>query len=157
MTQPYMPQAKSGEWGTPQWLFDKLHEEFLFTVDAAACAGNAKCEKFWTEYEDGLVQDWQGNAVWINPPFFAADLKRWSEKAWVESRKPDTVVVMLVPVKSDQSWWHRFAICTEIRFLRGRLKFEGAQHHFPHPTALLVFGRGIGPRMVGMEGREHRA
>jgi len=28
---------------------------------------------------------------------------------------------------------------------------------FPHPTALLVFGRGIGPRMVGMEGREHRA
>lgn len=149
----YMPQAKSGDWGTPQWLFDGLNKEFLFTVDAAASKLNAKCERYWTEHEDGLVQPWQGESVYVNPPFFAPDLRAWSRKAWAESRKPGTVVVMLVPVKSDQPWWHRYAIQTEVRFMLGRIKFEGAKHHFPKDTAVLVYGRGIGPRMRSMKAR----
>ncbi|KKK74655.1 hypothetical protein LCGC14_2881640, partial [marine sediment metagenome] len=44
-------------WGTPQWLFDKLDAQYHFDLDVCADADNAKCERFWTEAPDALVQD----------------------------------------------------------------------------------------------------
>ena len=48
------------EWETPQAFFDKLHAEFGFTLDVAARAGNAKCARYFTPEDDGLVQPWEG-------------------------------------------------------------------------------------------------
>ena len=47
-------------WETPQKFFDALNEEFHFTLDAAASHENHKCENYYTEEQDGLVQDWGG-------------------------------------------------------------------------------------------------
>jgi len=47
-------------WETPQDFFDKLNEEFHFTLDPCASADNAKCEKFFTKEDDGLRLDWGG-------------------------------------------------------------------------------------------------
>lgn len=44
------------DWETPPWLFDRLHREFRFDVDAAASAGNAKLPLFWTLLEDAAVK-----------------------------------------------------------------------------------------------------
>lgn len=62
---------KSGrdDWETPQALYDELDAEFGFTVDACATQHNAKCQRFFSPEQDGLLQDWSGETVWINPPY----------------------------------------------------------------------------------------
>lgn len=55
-----MFSRESDEWSTPQDLFDKLNEEFKFTLDPCATAENAKCKKYFTAEQNGLLQDWGG-------------------------------------------------------------------------------------------------
>lgn len=52
--------SKSIEWTTPQDFFDKLNEEFHFTLDPCAQHDTAKCSKYYTREDDGLAQDWGG-------------------------------------------------------------------------------------------------
>lgn len=47
-------------WATPQDFFDRLDAEFHFTLDPCALPDNAKCSKFFTPEDDGLLQDWGG-------------------------------------------------------------------------------------------------
>lgn len=84
------------EYSTPQWLFETLDREFHFTLDAAAVPENAKCERYFTPDQDGLSQSWAGERVWCNPPFSRHEIGKWVKKAFEESRKGATVV-MLVP------------------------------------------------------------
>lgn len=53
--------SNKNDWETPQELFDKLHEEFHFTLDAAANDHNHKLPRYYTEQTDGLKQDWGGS------------------------------------------------------------------------------------------------
>ena len=55
--------SKSNEWTTPQHLFDELNREYHFTLDPCATHENAKCEKYFTEKENGLLQDWSDDVV----------------------------------------------------------------------------------------------
>ena len=57
------------DWETPQQFFDKLNDEFHFTLDACATPKTAKCQKFYTKSENGLTKDWQGEVVFCNPPY----------------------------------------------------------------------------------------
>lgn len=52
--------SASEEWATPQELFDKLNEEFCFTLDPCATPQNHKCEQYFTKEQDGLKMDWGG-------------------------------------------------------------------------------------------------
>lgn len=149
--QPYMPPAGRDDWGTPDWLWTALHREFAFDVDAAASADNALLEHHWTKGENGLIMPWSGLSVYANPPFDSRTLAAFAKKAWYESRQPNTTVVLLVPVKADQQWFHDYAIRSEVRFIRGRIAFKGASGCFPGPCALLIFSLNHGPRMVSME------
>lgn len=69
MNTKLMFSSKSELWATPQTFFDKLNEEFHFTLDPCATAENAKCERYFTAQEDGLSQDWGGQTVFCNPPY----------------------------------------------------------------------------------------
>lgn len=57
-----MFSSSSNEWATPQEFFDALDKEFHFTLDPCATKENAKCEKFYTIAENGLLQDWGGRS-----------------------------------------------------------------------------------------------
>ena len=46
--------SKNMCWCTPQDFFDKLNEEFSFTLDAAATDKTAKCSQYFTPETDGL-------------------------------------------------------------------------------------------------------
>lgn len=58
------------EWYTPGWLFDALG--LRFDIDVCAPTDRTHCavpaERFFTEADDGLAQDWDG-LVWCNPPY----------------------------------------------------------------------------------------
>lgn len=123
-------------WATPQPFFDALDDEFHFTTDVCASAGNAKCERFFTKESDGLAQYWTG-VCWMNPPY-GREIGRWMRKAYHSSLTGATVVC-LVPARTDTAWWHDYAAKGQVRFVRGRLKFGGHRNAAPFPSAVVVF------------------
>lgn len=135
-----MFSSETGLWATPQDFYDELNREFHFTLDPCATADNAKCEKFFTVEDDGLKQDWTGETVFCNPPYGRA-IKAWVKKCYEESRKPDTTVVMLIPARTDTSYFHDYIYhkAREIRFIRGRLRFGNAKNSAPFPSMVVVF------------------
>jgi len=49
--------SATDEWATPQLLFDELDRIFGgFTLDPCATPENAKCRRFFTRSDDGLIQ-----------------------------------------------------------------------------------------------------
>ncbi len=79
-TQGYMPAAKSSEWETPWKFFRELDREFHFTLDPCATPENAKCERYFTQEQDGLAQSWAGEVVFMNPPY-GREIAAWIMKA----------------------------------------------------------------------------
>jgi len=131
--------SETNEWATPQDFFDKLNKQFNFTLDPCATKENAKCAKFFTQEDDGLAQDWSGERVFCNPPY-GRGLKDWVRKAHEESKK-GALVVMLIPARTDTSYWHDYIVGggADIRYLRGRLKFGGSANSAPFPSALIMW------------------
>ena len=126
------------DWSTPQDFFDRYDEIYHFNLDAASDDDNAKCQKHFTIADDGLSQDWGGYSVWLNPPY-GRGIGRWVRKAWEEGQKPDTVVVCLLPARTDTSWFHDYCKHGEITFIRGRLKFADHKWNAPFPSMVVVF------------------
>lgn len=133
--------SESNEWATPQDFFDKLNKEFNFTLDPCSTKENAKCSKFYTIKENGLKQSWGGETVFVNPPY-GREIKDWVKKSYEESLKEDTIVVMLIPSRTDTLYWHKwiFPYASEILFVKGRLKFGDGKGSAPFPSAVIVFG-----------------
>lgn len=52
--------SKSDEWETPQDVFDSLNAEFDFDLDPCATSENHKCDRYFTQEQNGLVQNWGG-------------------------------------------------------------------------------------------------
>ena len=134
-----MFSSEDETWSTPQDFFNSLNNEFKFTLDPCCSVETAKCSKFYTEKEDGLIQDWQGETVFCNPPY-GKKIKDWVKKCYFESKKPLTTVVMLIPARTDTSYFHDFIYNkSEIRFIRGRLKFGDSKNGAPFPSMVVIF------------------
>lgn len=139
MNTEVMFSSRTPEWATPDDFFKKLDAEFHFTLDPCSTDENAKCRKHYTRDDDGLIQDWGGETVFCNPPY-GRELPKWVRKCYEESRKPDTVCVMLIPSRTDTAYFHDWILGkAEIRFIRGRLRFGGCKTGAPFPSMVVVF------------------
>ena len=132
--------SKNDLWETPQDFFDDLDKEFRFTVDVCANAENAKCDRYYTEKEDGLSQSWRGEVVWCNPPY-GRKIGKWVQKSFDEVYKNGCkTAVMLIPARTDTKWFHDFILHkAEIRFVRGRLRFGGSKENASFPSMVVVY------------------
>ena len=131
--------SKEEKWATPQDFFDKLNDEFHFTLDAAASPDNAKCTNYFTEEQDGLAQSWEGHTVWCNPPY-CRKTGLWVKKAYEEHQRTGCTVVMLLPSRTDVRWFHDYILGkAEIRFIKGRLKFGGNKNSAPFPSIVVIY------------------
>lgn len=131
--------SKEEKWATPQDFFDKLNDEFHFTLDAAASPDNAKCANYFTEEQDGLAQSWGGHTVWCNPPY-CRKTGLWVKKAYEEHQRTGCTVVMLLPSRTDVRWFHDYILGkAEIRFIKGRLKFGGNKNSAPFPSIVVIY------------------
>lgn len=153
-------------WATPQTTYDALHKEFGFNLDPCSTHENAKCADHYTEADNGLEKDWPG-VVFMNPPYgdpefickgkcakkicvarghhntkYTPGIADWMKKANYEVSEKGfaSVVVCLVPSRTDTKWWHDYVIAPghEVRFLKGRLKFGSAKNSAPFPSAVVV-------------------
>lgn len=140
MNTELMFSSKDQTWETPIEFFDKVNEEFNFDIDVCAIPQTAKCEKYYTPDIDALKQEWSG-VCWMNPPY-GKDIKIWIKKAYEESLK-GAIVVCLIPSRTDTTYWHEFIFpyASEIRFIKGRLKFGDSKNSAPFPSALVIFNR----------------
>jgi len=124
-------------WETPQAFFDECNKLLgPFTLDVCATDANAKCADYFTQADDGLSQHWVGKC-WMNPPY-GREIGKWMKKA-KESAGGGTVIVCLVPARTDTRWWHDYAIHGDVTFIKGRLKFGGHKNSAPFPSAIVVF------------------
>jgi site-specific DNA-methyltransferase (adenine-specific) len=139
-----MFSSKKDNWETPQDFFNKLDDEFNFSWDLAASSQNAKCEQYIDKSANSLSIDWSklsGN-LYLNPPY-GREIKKWVKKASETSLK-DNYLVMLIPARTDTSYWHDYIFGkAEIKFLRGRLRFEIdgiSGDSAPFPSAVIIYG-----------------
>lgn len=139
MNTKVLYSSKEEKWATPQDFFDKLNDEFHFTLDAAASPDNAKCVNYFTEEQDGLAQSWDGYTVWCNPPY-CRKTGLWVKKAYEEHQRTGCTVVMLLPSRTDVKWFHDYILGkAEIRFIKGRLKFGGSKNSAPFPSIVVIY------------------
>ena len=108
-------------------------------------------------HQDALEADWidrldinpsvTRNLIYVNPPYGRAENKAWARKIAEQATfMPNNLaMIALVPANTETNWFHEYwreadAIC----FVRGRLKFLGAQHVADFASALVYFGGETG-------------
>lgn len=121
------PVEQRNLWQTPVPLFVALDAEFCLTLDAAASANNALCNRYITEEQNTLETPWADylsipSYVWLNPPY--SDITPFVKKAAAESAN-QIGTVMLVPADTSVSWFREaIETASEVRFIvGGRLAF----------------------------------
>ena len=133
-----MLPSQRDDWGTPKDLFNELDSEFAFTLDAASNEQNYKVKKHYTVKENGLIQSWANESVFINPPYGRV-LYDWCKKAYMEKERAK-IIVALLPARTDTRWFHEFCYNkAEIRFLKGRLKFDECKNSATFPSMIVVW------------------
>lgn len=138
--------SESADWQTPPSLFDKLNTEFEFTIDAAAAADSHVLDRFWAVEDDGLMQPWAGETVYVFPPM--NELGLWTEKAMFEARDNGVTSVILSPGFTETRWFYEHVAnaATEVRFIRGMVQFyeEGEPRHnaFQNSMVVIVYRPG---------------
>jgi hypothetical protein len=130
---PLFSSARTS-WATPRKVYAALHQEFGFTLDPCGLGDEGG---LFARY-DGLLIDWAGQRIFCNPPY-GPDIERWLRR-----HEEPACIVYLLPVRTDTKWFHRYCLpfASEIRFLKGRLKFGDATNSAPFPSMLVVYRNG---------------
>lgn len=117
---------------TPPEIYDPLHAEFHFEVDAAANKRNTKCPLFLSDdpsckTENALTVNWPTwCTIWCNPPHSKEGRKDEFIKKASEAAVEGATVVMLLPARTGTKAFHEYIYNkpnVDIRFLKGRIKF----------------------------------
>jgi site-specific DNA-methyltransferase (adenine-specific) len=118
---------KSDDWATPQNLYALLDSEFGFDFDP--CPLNRTF--------DGLEVNW-GKRNFVNPPY--SNQRAFIEKGNLELMRGNAELnVYLLPARTDTKLFHELIYGkSEIRFLRGRLKFGDSKNSAPFPSMVCV-------------------
>ena len=134
----------SNEWYTPQYIIDWVESNFG-EIDLDPCASkHTNIGRINYTIEDGgLTKEWKG-VVYVNPPY-GRDIKKWVKKA-KESRMTANKVIMLIPARTDTSYWHEYIFdYSSIYFIKGRIKFLDEElkerDAATFPSAIIVFDR----------------
>lgn len=136
----YITSSKTVEWNTPLSLFLLLDHEFHFTLDPCSTHKNALCKKHFTIKDNGLIQNWDHDIVYCNPPY-GREISLWIKKGF----ESQTTSVFLIPARTDTKWFHDYIYHNpnaEIRFIKGRLKFSNSLNSAPFPSMIVIFRNG---------------
>ena len=115
---------------TPESFYRQLHGEFDFNFDP--CPADPTV--------DGLAVPW-GSRVFCNPPY--KDVKVWLKKATSEHSLGGKLIVLLLPSRTNTKWFHKYILdyehTPEVRFIKGKLKFQGYTKEAPFPSCVVVY------------------
>lgn len=151
-TQAYKNSGQEA-WRTPPWLFERLHAEFDFQVDAAAARGNALCGAAFSRngFDGTEFSSWRRamnvNYVrfFLNPPF--NNIPPFLACAAAAGDRGATVVCLL-PARVEVAWMHDpvYPRARELRFIRGRVRYYWSSREGRPNFASMVVVFGPRPR-----------
>lgn len=120
-------------WPTPKALYEALDSEFHFDFDPCPLGETI------ADGSAPLFTPWTGRRVFCNPPYNRG-IPPFLERA-VEAQ----IAVFLLPARTDTKWFHNIVLpnASEIRFVRGRLRFGEAKNGAPFPSMIVVFSREL--------------
>ena len=125
------------EYETPDELFNPLNDEFHFDIDICASKFNHKLEKYYTKDDDCFSKDWSTTS-WINPEFIR--VKKYVKKAFEDSIKFGSTIVMLTLVKSNTNWWRDYIMnAKEVRFINQKIQFKNTSQGLRFPACIIIF------------------
>lgn len=123
-----MPEKDSDSYGTPQWLFAWLDDEYDFDVDICASDINHKCDKYYTLDNTSVGKDWSemGSVAFCNPPFSRGKKEVLWHEAYRNMKENGVSTVFVVPADDCNIAWHEhiFGKATKITKIVGRVKFD---------------------------------
>ena len=125
------------EYETPDKLYQILYNEFHFQCDLAGSLTNHKHKHYFSIEDDAFKQDWYG-INWLNPPFYTVG--KWVRKAYEDSEKYHSTIVMLILVKSNTNWWRDYVMkAKEVRFINQKLQFKNTEQGLRFPACIVIF------------------
>lgn len=109
-----------------------------FDLDVCASSKNRVCERFFDKNKNGLHQDWNGEFIWVNPPY--SQKSEFIKKAHQESLKGSKIAVLL-PAFTETGWFRELKTKSDwLLFLNGRLVFnEHEQKETAKFSSVLAF------------------
>lgn len=147
------------QWYTPA-EFIELARAVMSGIDldpATTEQANAvvKAEKYFTEDDDGLSQEWAGR-VWLNPPYAQPAIHDFASKMlaeWQSGRVSSAIV--LTHNYTDTAWFQMLArAANAICFTRGRVRFVAPDGDLAAPTqgqAFFYFGHDVEAFALGFD------
>lgn len=119
------PVNENNQWETPANIFNYFNSIYHFSFGLAASEHNKKCNLYFDEEANSLIQDWHKikGFLWLNPPY-GKNLKFWIKKAYEEMQK-GAKICMLIPASVGTIYWHDYIInkVPMIYFFRSRIQF----------------------------------
>ena len=125
------------DWKTPKEFYEKLDKEFNFDFDPCPESNYLNGGNV-----NGLECEW-GKVNFVNPPYKSKEQDAFIKKGYEEWKKGKTVV-FLIPARTDTKRFHDYILplhekgLAEIRFIKGRLTFEGAKQPAPFPSMVCI-------------------
>jgi site-specific DNA-methyltransferase (adenine-specific) len=135
-------ESNNQEYETPDEIFNPLHKEFHFEVDGCASEKNHKITTYHTKNDDYFSQD-LNKTTWVNPEF--VHVKKFVKKAYEDSQKFGSTIVMLILVKSNTNWWRDYIMnAKEVRFVNQKVQFVGTSQGLRFPACVVIFAPHTG-------------
>lgn len=107
-----------------------------------------KADRYFTEEDNGLEQDWVAETLFMNPPYSKKLLPKFVDKLIDElEAKRTKQAIMLVNACPDTAWFRKAAAsCKAICFVAVRIPFWTPQGETVAPTqgqAYFLYGKGL--------------
>ena len=116
------------DYSTPKWLIKDLEVEFGEMFDPCPLHPDF----------DGLNIEWR-KVNFVNPPY-SRKLKELFIRKAVEENKKGKICILLLPVSTSTKIFHELIYNrSEIRFLKGRLKFNNLKTSGQMDNMLVIF------------------
>ena len=141
----------NNEWYTPKKYVDAARRVLGgIDLDPASCAyanETVQAERFYSVEDDGLTKEWRGR-VWMNPPYNAESVVKFTEK-FVDEYEAGHINegIVLVNNATETSWFVNMVnVASAIVFPRGRIRYESSTRDSLAPLqgqAFLYFGENI--------------
>lgn len=156
---PQLFTTGKDDWQTPPEIFEPLRARFGFTIDAAGSGATTRLPRWYGEGGeriDSLTDPWDVSEVyWCNPPYSKAGQQaKFVEQAAHHAVRGGTSVLLL-PARTDTKVFHRYIWdrqaqrprpwVAELHFVKGRIRFVGAEAGAPFPSIIVVFRQAVVP------------
>jgi len=138
------------EWHTPPAIIASVKEVMggidLDPASSEAANETVGAKRFYSELQDGLLQDWNASRLFMNPPYARVIIDQWIAKLLEESMIFRRVEqwMCLVNNATDTRWAQKLlANSACVCFIAGRLRFTtpvGSDKNGPLQGQMLCYG-----------------